>query len=621
MFCPKCKVEYREGFLQCSDCHIDLVNTLPTVSEPLNWLCPKCNTRYPDGSRACSDCHVDLEAGVCSKCKTEYRQGVKQCSDCHIDLVRNLQEEKCVPEQPCEKNEAEGVMGKNFFSEFMRNSSLKYSPKETLKWLFTDPSMRKRIAITFGLLVVAKVISFIPLPGIDVSAFHAFLNNMGHMQSDPSLNKTLFYSFGFVSLGKDLSRVSILGLGLMPFLSSCIFLQVGSCVIPKLKKYAAGGEGGRESMKRLTYIFTIVLSAVQAYFISLWLENPQSFHDMVIVANPGLVFRCLTVLTMTASVVLLLFVVEMINRRGIGNGVALIIVSSYLLKFPEAIFRIVYLVQNDRIPAFYFVVLAAIFAVLAYVFFHITNKPKTVEVFDGGQNKAVLYLRNTLVGKEPIALAAAVMLFPATIASLTRDMNLQHFYLAFTRNYVLKSSLDIVFVILLTLFYAVIVFDPKYLNGLIGKYGFAPVMGNDEKSEDFWDGKISKVLIMTALVLVITSVIPSLISHFLKMPSMVAGLFGGSFVLLLVGVFSDILSQAEFFKAKSDSHVKDWTICYTALDEFDATIKASFLKAQNIPALVEPLRFSWGMPIRTIVDSYKIYVPQDKTEEARKMII
>lgn len=613
MFCPKCKVEYREGFGQCSDCHIDLVSTLPQVNEPLNWLCPKCETKYPDSCSVCSSCHIDLEAGVCPKCKNEYRQGVKQCSDCHIDLVSSSPEEKCVPDQPCEKSETKDLTGKNIFRELTQTSSLKYPPKETLKWLFRNSSMRKRLAITLGVLIAIKVASLIPVPGIDLAALQSFFG-----VSDSTLH---FFSLShFFSSGKAAGRLTIFGLGLMPFLSSCILLQIGSCVIPKLKQYASCGENGRESLEKLTYVFTIVLSVFQAYFIALWLENPRAFNGVMMVTDPGLGFRLVIVLTMTAAVILLLFAVGIINRHGIGNGVSLIIVSSIILKFPEAIFRIIYLVWDNRIPASYPVVLAGIFLILAYAFFYATNRSKSIELCDAEQNKTVLYLRNTLVGKEPIGLAASVMLFPATLVSFTRDMNLQNFYLAFTRNHVLETSLNTVFVILLTYFYAAIVFDPKYLNGLMSKHGYAPVMGKDEKAENFWDGKISKVLMLTALILVIISIIPDIIIHFLRMPSVIAGLFGGSFVLLMVGVFSDILNQAEFFKAKSDSHVKDWTICYTALDEFDATIKAAFLKARNISALVEPLRFSWGMPIRTIVDSYKIYVPQDKKEEARKLI-
>ncbi len=144
MFCPKCKAEYREGFFKCSGCHIDLVKTLPEATEPLNKLCPKCKMKYPDSFRVCSECYTDLKAGVCPKCKAEYRQGVQRCSDCHIELVSSIPQEKFSALHSREKSEAEDSKDKNIFRKIPRISSLRYSPKETLLWLFANPSMRKR---------------------------------------------------------------------------------------------------------------------------------------------------------------------------------------------------------------------------------------------------------------------------------------------------------------------------------------------------------------------------------------------------------------------------------------------------------------------------------------------
>ncbi len=107
----------------------------------------------------------------------------------------------------------------------------------------------------------------------------------------------------------------------------------------------------------------------------------------------------------------------------------------------------------------------------------------------------------------------------------------------------------------------------------------------------------------------------------LKMPYWIASLFCGTAVLLGVGVFADILHQAEFFKNRVDSGIKDWEVCYTAFDEFEAKIKAEFLRSKGIQGLIEPFRFTWGIPVRTMVDQYRIYVPFDKKEEARNLLI
>jgi hypothetical protein len=107
----------------------------------------------------------------------------------------------------------------------------------------------------------------------------------------------------------------------------------------------------------------------------------------------------------------------------------------------------------------------------------------------------------------------------------------------------------------------------------------------------------------------------------LKIPYSPANLFSAGILLVIVGVFSDIISQIGFFKDKFESGIKEWAICYVAFDEIEATIKSNYLKDQGIPALVEPLRFTWGLPIRTIVDQYRLYVPVNKNKEARDLLI
>jgi hypothetical protein len=131
---------------------------------------------------------------------------------------------------------------------------------------------------------------------------------------------------------------------------------------------------------------------------------------------------------------------------------------------------------------------------------------------------------------------------------------------------------------------------------------------------------MSKVLIITALFLTVVALTPDLVMAFFKVPYLVASFFGGMSIAFAVGVFSDIIKQLGFFKDKRDSGTKDWNICYIAFDEVEAKIKSEFLKSKGISALVEPLRFTWGMPIRTMVDQYRIYVPADRKEEARNLI-
>lgn len=143
----------------------------------------------------------------------------------------------------------------------------------------------------------------------------------------------------------------------------------------------------------------------------------------------------------------------------------------------------------------------------------------------------------------------------------------------------------------------------------------------DKKHEDYLDDCMSSVLIVTMLILSAVNIIPSLISHYMGIPHWIASLFTGTTLLMCIGVFYDIICQAEFFKAQADSGVKGWAICYTAFDEFEAKIKTEFLRNKGMQALSEPLRYTWGMPVRTMVDQYRIYVPSDKKELARNLLV
>jgi len=324
--------------------------------------------------------------------------------------------------------------------------------------------------------------------------------------------------------------------------------------------------------------------------------------------------------TITASVLLLLFIAEIINKHGIGNGVAIIAISPFFLKFLPAVNTIASLIQSGKAQPGFALILAGIFAGLAYGIFYLTTRTKVLEISDG-KIKTSIFLRSSIVGHEPIGWGTGLILLPVTIASFTNAVWIQNFASLISRDTILYTLISAALIVVFTYLYTLIVFDPKYLIGLMNKYGFSPVSINDKTSEDQLDNCMSKVLIVTALVLLAINIVPNLAMGFLKMPYWIASLFCGTTVLLGVGVFSDVLHQAEFFKSKADSGIKDWAVCYTAFDEFEAKIKTEFLKNKGIQALIEPFRFTWGIPVRTMVDQYRVYVPCDKKEEARSLLI
>ena len=283
---------------------------------------------------------------------------------------------------------------KSLFKVMTKSSSLKHPVKDTLKWLLTDLAMRKRLMVTAGIAIIVQIISCIPLPELDISNLLKFFGNLAQMQGVNVLQ--LFFS------GSPLHRFTIFSLGLAPFFISCLLLQIGSVFVPKLKKYSFGGEDGRQSLTKYTYIFTIVLSIVEAYFIALWIENPARFSGLRMVPNPGFVFRLMVAGTMTVSVVFLLFISDIINRYGIGNGVAIIAISPFLLKAITTVNTIVKLVQDEKIQLSSVVILAVTFAGLAYAIFYITNRSKAIKLQDNKQNEIPLTLKVALLVRSPL---------------------------------------------------------------------------------------------------------------------------------------------------------------------------------------------------------------------------
>ena len=210
-------------------------------------------------------------------------------------------------------------------------------------------------------------------------------------------------------------------------------------------------------MVKFTYIFTIILSIIQAYFIALWLENPARFQGMQLVANPGFGFRLTVTATITASVLLLLFIAEIINKHGIGNGVAIIAISPFFLKFLPAVNTIATLVQSGKVQPGFALILAGIFAGLAYGIFYLTTRTKVLEI-SNGKNKTSIYLRSSIVGHEPIGWGTGLILLPLTVASFTNTAWLQNLASLVSRGTIVYTIISAVLIAVFTYVYALIVF-------------------------------------------------------------------------------------------------------------------------------------------------------------------
>ena len=201
--------------------------------------------------------------------------------------------------------------------------------------IFKIPDLKKKLLVTFAIIAVYRVGAFIPTPGIDGAKLAQFFDNIARTQGG-----TLFGIMNMFS-GGAMQRLTIFALGIMPYISSSIIIQLLTTVIPALERLAKQGEEGRKTIIQYTRYGTIILSVIQAFFIALWLENPARFQGMQIVQYPGWGFRILTVITLTTGTAFIMWLGEQIQEKGIGNGISLIITAGIVSRMPAAVFQIV----------------------------------------------------------------------------------------------------------------------------------------------------------------------------------------------------------------------------------------------------------------------------------------
>ncbi len=499
-----------------------------------------------------------------------------------------------------------GISFKRFFNRFplsipprlLSPSSL--NPiKELLLFLVTNRETQRRLLITVGVLIVSRLLAYIPLPGINQGAFTAFFS-------------------GFLDRSGLLARFSILSLGIMPFFSSCLLIQLLSVVVPHLRRATFGGEEGRYKIVRYTYLLTIGLALVHSYGISVWLDSGAN-----IVTMPNVLFRVVATMTLTAACFLLLFLADIINKYGIGNGIAMLVISGLLQWVWTEIKRYWYLLHENMIESSIVVlIIAIIIGSLLLAFFFTSRERKIFIKGKRGQGEFTIPLRISWVADGPLELSGMILAIPWVIASFIKmpwANSIGHYLVPHSVQYIIIGGILLFFC---TFFYASIIFQPSYIKNLMQKYNFSAKEIEDKELTDYLDTSLSRILVITFILLFVIPMISMLINSLLPVDNKGIAVFvgGGAGLLVFVGVFFDILSQLEFFYQKNKKPKKKFAIAYVAFDEIEARIKSEYLKGKKIDALVEPLRFTWGIPIRTAIDQYRIYVPEKEVAKARKLI-
>ena len=425
---------------------------------------------------------------------------------------------------------------------------------ETFVNIFKVPDLKRKIFVTLGLMAVYRLGAFIPTPGIDGAKLAQFFDNISRTQGG-----TLF---GIVNMfsGGAMQRLTIFALGIMPYISSSIIIQLLTTVFPALERMAKEGEEGRKKITQLTRYGTIVLAVIQAFFIALWLENPARFQGMQIVQTPGWGFRILTVLTLTTGTAFIMWLGEQIQEKGIGNGMSLIITAGIVSRLPAALYQVGIMLSPGKqgeaqMDPFKLVFLLFMFVAVVVAVVLITQGQRKIPIqyakrivgrrAYGGQS-TYIPLRVNQGGVIPIIFAQSILLFPATIAGLVPNRALQSVASSLMRGSIAYYTIYSLLILFFCYFYAAITFNPIDISNNMKRFGgFVPGIRPGRQTAEYLDFIMTRITLPGALCLTIIAIMPTIINSKLGVPYLVASFFGGTGLLIIVGVMLDTMRQIE----------------------------------------------------------------------------
>ncbi|MBF0627616.1 MAG: preprotein translocase subunit SecY [Magnetococcales bacterium] len=417
------------------------------------------------------------------------------------------------------------------------------SPFAGLANLGRIPELRKRLLFTLGMLIVYRIGAHVPTPGIDPKALAAFFDQQ---------QGTLLGMFNMFS-GGALSRLTVFALGIMPYISSSIILQLMTAVVPKLEAIKKEGELGRRRINQYTRYGTVVLSIFQGLGIAYGLESMQA-GGMGVVVEPGWSFRVMTVITLTSGTAFIMWVGEQITARGIGNGISLIIFAGIVANLPIALVKTLELARTgDLQPLFVLFLLVMSVAVTAFIIFmeraqrRITVQYAKRQVSGrrmvGGESTHLPLKVNTS-GVIPPIFASSIILFPVTIANFAPWEWLKNVANALSPGhfaYMVVYSLAIVF---FCYFYTAIVFNPQETADNLQKYGgFVPGIRPGLRTAEYLDKILTRLTLVGAVYVTAVCLLPEILISSYNVPFY----FGGTSMLIVVGVTMDTAAQIQSF--------------------------------------------------------------------------
>jgi preprotein translocase subunit SecY len=407
--------------------------------------------------------------------------------------------------------------------------------------IFKIPELKKRILYTLGLLLVYRIGVHVPTPGIDAVALASFFERA---------QGTLLGLFDMFS-GGALERLSVFALGIMPYISASIILQLLTVVIPHLERLSKEGQAGRKKITQYTRYGTVVLSIIQGFGISIGLETMAAPGGASVVISPGWGFRLMTVMTLTAGTAFIMWLGEQITERGIGNGISLIIFAGIVAGIPSATGNTFRLVSTGEMGIFLVILLLVMMVVVVGAIVFVEQGQRRIPVqyakrvvgrrMYGGQSTHLPLKINTS-GVIPPIFASSIIMFPATIASFINVPWMKTVADAMHPGNLIYNLIYVGFIFFFCYFYTAVTFNPVDVADNMKKYGgYIPGIRPGKRTADYIDKVLTRITLGGAIYVSAVCVLPSFLIQKFNVPFY----FGGTALLIVVGVAIDTVAQME----------------------------------------------------------------------------
>ena len=403
------------------------------------------------------------------------------------------------------------------------------------------PELRRRLVFTFLMLAVYRIGVQIPTPGINGEALAAFFEkNAG----------TLFGMFNMFS-GGALENFSIFALGIMPYISASIIMQLMTVVVPQLEALKKEGQSGQRKITQYTRYGTVILSIIQGLFISVGLEGMSGPGGEAIVLFPGWQFKLMTMLTLTSGTAFIMWLGEQMTERGIGNGISLIIFAGIVARMPAALVNTFQLVGAGEMTLVFLPVLLTMMVLVigVIIFFETAQRRIPIQYAKrvvgrrvyGGQSSH-LPLKINISGVIPPIFASSIMMFPATIGGLIQIDWVQRVSASLNPGTIYYYTLYVGFIVFFCFFYTAVTFNPvDVAENLKKNGGFIPGIRPGKRTADFVDKVLTRLTVVGAAYVSVVCVLPTVLISRFNVPFY----FGGTALLIVVGVAIDTIAQIE----------------------------------------------------------------------------